>query len=142
MPGDAGAFCARCAGLGHARALRSLHLGELRGLILLALAAYACWKFYRTALNNAPRDLTPDRKRQVRGRGSKHRPFVMAGLVPAIHESLARSEDVDARDKRGHDDTFTSALPGFASLNPGDQAVVDMWDFRPRRAAPRAYNQK
>ncbi len=38
-----------------------LHLGEPRGLILLALAAYACWKFYRTALNNAPRDYTPDR---------------------------------------------------------------------------------
>ena len=58
MPGDAGAVCARCAGLGHARALR-VHLGEPRGLILLALAAYACWKFYRTALNNAPRDYTP-----------------------------------------------------------------------------------
>ena len=38
-----------------------LHLSEPRGLILLALAAYACWKFYRTALNNAPRDYTPDR---------------------------------------------------------------------------------
>lgn len=38
-----------------------LHLGEPRGLILLALAAYACWKFYRTALNNTPRDYTPDR---------------------------------------------------------------------------------
>ncbi len=31
---------------------------------------------------------------------------VMAGLVPAIHAFLARSpkEDVDARDKRGHDE--------------------------------------
>jgi hypothetical protein len=38
-----------------------LHLGEPRGLFLLALAAYACWKFYRTALNNTPRDYTPDR---------------------------------------------------------------------------------
>ena len=38
-----------------------LHLGEPRGLILLGLAAYACWKFYRTALNNTPRDYTPDR---------------------------------------------------------------------------------
>ena len=27
----------------------------------------------------------------------------MAGLVPAIHALLAK-EDVDARDKRGHDD--------------------------------------
>jgi len=31
---------------------------------------------------------------------------VMAGLVPAIHALLVRQskEDVDARDKRGHDD--------------------------------------
>lgn len=35
--------------------------GNLRGLLLTALAAYACWKFYRTALNNLPRDYTPDR---------------------------------------------------------------------------------
>ncbi|TMJ05678.1 MAG: hypothetical protein E6G97_02300 [Alphaproteobacteria bacterium] len=27
----------------------------------------------------------------------------MAGVVPAIHDFLANSEDVDARDKRGHD---------------------------------------
>jgi hypothetical protein len=38
-----------------------LHLGNARGVILIALAAYACWKLYRTALNNAPRDYTPDR---------------------------------------------------------------------------------
>jgi hypothetical protein len=36
------------------------HLGNARGLILIALAAYACWKLYRTALNNAPRDYAPD----------------------------------------------------------------------------------
>jgi hypothetical protein len=31
--------------------------------------------------------------------------IVMAGLVPAIHALLYRCEkDVDARDKRGHDD--------------------------------------
>jgi hypothetical protein len=31
--------------------------------------------------------------------------LVMAGLVPAIHALLAASaEDVDARDKRGHDE--------------------------------------
>jgi hypothetical protein len=27
----------------------------------------------------------------------------MAGLVPAIHDLLSSKEDVDARDKRGHD---------------------------------------
>ena len=27
----------------------------------------------------------------------------MAGLVPAIHAFLSHEEDVDARDKRGHD---------------------------------------
>jgi hypothetical protein len=31
--------------------------------------------------------------------------FVMAGLVPAIHAFLVyRSQDVDARDKPGHDE--------------------------------------
>jgi len=29
--------------------------------------------------------------------------IVMAGLVPAIHVLLGAKEDVDARDKRGHD---------------------------------------
>jgi hypothetical protein len=38
-----------------------LHLGKPRGLLLLALAAYAFWKFYRTARKNMPRDYTPDR---------------------------------------------------------------------------------
>jgi hypothetical protein len=28
----------------------------------------------------------------------------MAGLVPAIHHFLCRLKDVDARDKRGHDE--------------------------------------
>jgi hypothetical protein len=28
----------------------------------------------------------------------------MAGLVPAIHALLRRTENVDARDKPGHDD--------------------------------------
>jgi hypothetical protein len=28
----------------------------------------------------------------------------MAGLVPAIHDFPATKKDVDARDKRGHDD--------------------------------------
>jgi len=35
----------------------------------------------------------------------------MAGLVPAIHVLEAGKEDVDARDKRGHDDE------GIASNN-------------------------
>jgi hypothetical protein len=38
-----------------------LHLGSARGLILVALAAYLYWKFFRTALKNTPRDYTPDR---------------------------------------------------------------------------------
>jgi hypothetical protein len=38
-----------------------LHLGSVRGLILIVLAAYVCWKFSRMALNNVPRDYTPDR---------------------------------------------------------------------------------
>ncbi len=28
----------------------------------------------------------------------------MAGLVPAIHDLMQRTKDVDARDKRGHDE--------------------------------------
>jgi hypothetical protein len=37
---------------------------------------------------------------------SNHLSAVMAGLVPAIHVLLAETQqrDVDARDKRGHDD--------------------------------------
>jgi hypothetical protein len=38
-----------------------IHLGNVRGFILIGLAAYACWKLYRTALNNVPREYTPDR---------------------------------------------------------------------------------
>jgi hypothetical protein len=38
-----------------------LHFGAARGLILIALAAYVGWKFFGMALNNAPRDYTPDR---------------------------------------------------------------------------------
>jgi hypothetical protein len=35
----------------------------------------------------------------------------MAGLVPAIHDLLAAGkEDVDARDKRGHDDGEVGGL--------------------------------
>ena len=34
---------------------------DLQGLMMLALGGYAAWRFYRTALNNTPRDYTPDR---------------------------------------------------------------------------------
>jgi hypothetical protein len=30
---------------------------------------------------------------------------VMAGLVPAIHVFASEKQDVDARDKRGHDES-------------------------------------
>ena len=45
--------------------------------------------------------------------------FVMAGLVPAIHVfAVARPQDVDARDKRGHDGReavrFNSSWPGLS----------------------------
>ena len=39
----------------------------------------------------------------------------MAGLVPAIHALLAK-EDVDARDKRGHDDGKAVELCPSASM--------------------------
>jgi hypothetical protein len=31
--------------------------------------------------------------------------IVMAGLVPAIHAFASERQDVDARDKRGHDES-------------------------------------
>jgi hypothetical protein len=37
-----------------------LHFGAARGLILIALAGYVGWKFFGMALNNRPRDYTPD----------------------------------------------------------------------------------
>jgi hypothetical protein len=40
--------------------------------------------------------------------------FVMAGLDPAIHALLATGlEDVDTRDKRGHDASCVAALPSY-----------------------------
>jgi len=39
----------------------------------------------------------------------REKPFVMAGLVPAIHVFGATGKkDVDARDKRGHDESWVS----------------------------------
>jgi hypothetical protein len=43
----------------------------------------------------------------------------MAGLVPAIHDVLARQKDVDARDKRGHDQVF----PVIARSAKRDEAI-------------------
>lgn len=37
-----------------------LRLRDLRGFALVALGGYAGWRFYRVALNNLPRDYTPD----------------------------------------------------------------------------------
>ncbi len=36
-------------------------LGDLKGFVLVALGGYGSWRLYRTALNNVPRDYTPDR---------------------------------------------------------------------------------
>jgi hypothetical protein len=35
-------------------------LGDVKGLAILTLGGYACWKHGRTALANAPRDYAPD----------------------------------------------------------------------------------
>jgi hypothetical protein len=45
---------------------------------------------------------------------------VMAGLVPAIHVfDPTRKQDVDARDKRGHDDqTFCSLILAYIASCP------------------------
>jgi hypothetical protein len=42
--------------------------------------------------------------------------FVMAGLVPAIHVFRHGDQDVDARDKRGHDDSTESHPAEMATL--------------------------
>jgi hypothetical protein len=36
-------------------------LCSLQGPVLLGLGGYASWRFYRIALDNLPRDYTPDR---------------------------------------------------------------------------------
>jgi hypothetical protein len=46
--------------------------------------------------------------------------YVMAGLVPAIHVFLcrrARKQDVDARDKRGHDDGQADSISAEIAAN-------------------------
>jgi hypothetical protein len=58
----------------------------------------------------------------------------MAGLVPAIHVFLfrrARKQDVDARDKRGHDDGQADSIRsepavslGFPACAAGDTRIA------------------
>ena len=36
-------------------------LGDLKEIVLVALGGFGSWRSYRTALNNVPRDYTPDR---------------------------------------------------------------------------------
>ena len=45
---------------------------------------------------------------------SKPSAAVMAGLVPTIHVFVAKKQDVDARDKRGHDERAP-----FIAINKG-----------------------
>jgi hypothetical protein len=46
----------------------------------------------------------------------------MAGLVPAIHVfDLARPQDVDARDKRGHDGQVLGPRWSLSALASGGQ---------------------
>jgi hypothetical protein len=35
--------------------------GDVHGIALAALGFYSSWRFYRAALNNLPRNYTPDR---------------------------------------------------------------------------------
>jgi hypothetical protein len=51
---------------------------------------------------------------------------VMAGLVPAIHVFAASTkEDVDARDKPGHDDSFARRL--IRSPRRPAAAMIPSW---------------
>jgi hypothetical protein len=53
-------------------------------------------------------------------------PFVMAGLVPAIHVFAAK-KDVDARDKRGHDTPppWLASLSGLPTYGPENEARLN-----------------
>ena len=47
-------------------------------------------------------------------------PLVMPGLEPGIHDFLAGgAKDVDARDKRGHDELRFVCRNAAAEVNPG-----------------------
>ncbi len=41
---------------------------------------------------------------RVTSKGASHKPIVMAGLDPAIHDLTRGTKDVDARLKAGHDE--------------------------------------
>ena len=48
-----------------------------------------------------------------------HPTAVMAGLDPAIHVLCLREQDVDARDKRGHDEEVVAAHTKKAPVETG-----------------------
>jgi len=55
-------------------------------------------------------------------------PSVMAGLVPAIHALFGvRDEDVDARDKRGHDGKSRHLFLNFAGRFSTKAAMPSFW---------------
>jgi hypothetical protein len=45
----------------------------------------------------------------------------MAGLVPAIHALLQSKKDVDARDKRGHDEFEVKVIASHDRLGIGNR---------------------
>ncbi len=57
----------------------------------------------------------------------------MAGLVPAIHAFHGKKQDVDARDKRGHDDgkAFAVSVPGSAAPRPSFHDALSVY-LKPR----------
>ena len=54
----------------------------------------------------------------------------MAGLVPAIHDCLVIIKDVDARDKRGHDDSRTRTVPIITIYVDADACPVKQEIYR------------
>jgi pimeloyl-ACP methyl ester carboxylesterase len=63
----------------------------------------------------------------------------MAGLVPAIHGLTAGEKDVDARDKRGHDERESRVLrdkDGMTALNPTGILTIGTSDLEYRMTGP------
>jgi pimeloyl-ACP methyl ester carboxylesterase len=63
----------------------------------------------------------------------------MAGLVPAIHVLNAEKKDVDARDKRGHDERENRVLRdknGMTTLNPSGTLRIGASELEYRRTGP------
>jgi hypothetical protein len=51
----------------------------------------------------------------------------MAGLVPAIHAfALSKKQDVDARDKRGHDERVSRARENTSRLSLATARSAEM----------------